>query len=221
MLTFRELRADEIELRVGQVTKFGITLLLYQDARAAATILDETVGPLRWRNSYSRDNRNCTIEIYDDERKQWVAKEDTGTESNTEAEKGLASDSFKRAAVKWGIGRALYSAPRVNIKCPTIADGRRFKVANYSDQFGYSVGKIEYSGGKITELQVVKDGRPVFYWHEDTFAQDANKPISQADANKLRAFLGDREANALRQYGHDSLEQVTVAEYAAIIGGGR
>lgn len=65
-------------------------------------ILDEEVGQENWQRSHSRDNANCTVSIWDDSKKQWISKEDTGTESNTEKEKGLASDSFKRACFNWG-----------------------------------------------------------------------------------------------------------------------
>lgn len=115
---FRTLRADEIECRVGHVSREGkgISLLLYKDARCDMKVLDETVGPMNWKKVYSRDNANCAISIWDPDKAQWVSKEDTGTESNTEAEKGLASDSFKRAAVVWGIGRELYTAPLIWIQ---------------------------------------------------------------------------------------------------------
>lgn len=110
---FRLLRADEIDARVGTAKDGGkgVSLLLYKDARCDQNILDETVGPMNWQRFHSRDNANCTVQIWDEDKKQWISKEDTGTESKTEAEKGLASDSFKRACFNWGIGRELYSAP--------------------------------------------------------------------------------------------------------------
>lgn len=111
MLEFRLLKADEIEARISQVTEKGVTLLLYKDARCDMNILDETVGPMNWERRHSRDNANCTVSIWDESKEMWISKEDTGTESKTEAEKGLASDSFKRACFNWGIGRELYTAP--------------------------------------------------------------------------------------------------------------
>jgi len=115
-LEFRKLRADEIECRIGQIKTNGLTLLLYKDARCDMNVLDETVGPMNWKREHTRDNRNCVVSIYDEDKKEWVSKEDTGTESNTEADKGLASDSFKRACVNWGIGRELYTAPFIWVK---------------------------------------------------------------------------------------------------------
>ena len=108
---FRLLNADEIEARVATVNEYGVTLLLYKDARCDMRILDETVGAFNWRRMHTRDNANCTVLIKNTETGEWIGKEDTGTESNTEAQKGLASDSFKRACFNWGIGRELYTAP--------------------------------------------------------------------------------------------------------------
>ena len=83
-------------------------------------ILDETFGAMNWQRKHTRDNANCIVSIWDGEKQQWVEKEDTGTESNTEKEKGLASDSFKRACFNWGIGRELYTAPFIFIKAEDI-----------------------------------------------------------------------------------------------------
>ena len=110
-LKFRLLKPNEIDCRVASINEKGLTLLLYKDARVDQSILDETVGAMNWQRHHSRDNANCIISIWDDEKRQWVEKEDTGKESFTEKEKGLASDSFKRAGFNWGIGRELYSAP--------------------------------------------------------------------------------------------------------------
>lgn len=110
-LEFRLLRADEIEVRVAKCNEKGVTLLLYKDARVDQNILDETVGAMNWQRRHTRDNANCVVSIWDAEKEMWIEKEDTGKESNTEAEKGLASDSFKRACFNWGIGRELYTSP--------------------------------------------------------------------------------------------------------------
>ena len=114
-MEFRTLKADEIDCRISQIDKGWCTLLLYKDARCDMNILDETVGPLNWKREHKRDNANCVVSIYDSEKTEWVSKEDTGKESYAEAEKGLASDSFKRACVNWGIGRELYTSPSIFI----------------------------------------------------------------------------------------------------------
>lgn len=130
-LTFRDLRADEVDVRIGTVAKDnkGVSLLLYKDARCDMNILDETVGPLNWQRQHEVVNGNlyCSVGIRPapdgEQRFDWVWKQDVGTESKTEAQKGEASDSFKRACFNWGIGRELYTAPFIWVKLdPTDED---------------------------------------------------------------------------------------------------
>ena len=158
MKKFRLLNADEIECRVSQTTDKGLFLLLYKDARCDMNILDETVGPENWQRQHTRDNKNCIVSIWDDEKKQWISKEDTGTESNTEAEKGLASDSFKRACFNWGIGRELYTAPKIWIpadKCNMKSNPKTGKPTCY-DKF--SVAKLTYDeNGCINNIAIKND----------------------------------------------------------------
>lgn len=118
-LKFRDLTKDDIEVRIDQIKSTYCTLLLYKNSRVDMNLLDETVGAMNWQRRHSRDNRNCEIGIYDTDKKEWVWKEDTGTESYSEAEKGLASDSFKRAGTNWGIGRELYTKINIRIDCQT------------------------------------------------------------------------------------------------------
>ena len=121
-MKFRKLRADEVEARVAQVKNNGFSLLLYKDARVDQNILDETVGAENWERKHEMIGGNlyCTVSIWNEARGAWVSKQDVGTESKTEAEKGQASDSFKRACFNWGIGRELYTAPFIWIN---VADG--------------------------------------------------------------------------------------------------
>lgn len=169
MKMFRLLNADEIECRVSKITEKGISLLLYKTARTDADLLDETVGPENWENDFKlvdgvlyggigiRFGDNMTI---------W--KWDAGTESNTEAEKGRASDAFKRAGFKFGIGRELYSAPNIwipaemcNIK--TNQSGKRvcndnFIVTHiaYDEQERIKELKISVKGKTVYELGVTQ-----------------------------------------------------------------
>lgn len=110
------LKGHQIEFRVARKVKGGSFLLAYKNARVDMQRLDEVVGPLNWKREHSRDNHNCTVSIWNEATQQWVGKEDCGTESNTEAEKGLASDSFKRACFNLGIGRELYDYPDIYIR---------------------------------------------------------------------------------------------------------
>lgn len=147
MNKFRTLNANEIECRVATINQNGLSLLLYKDARVDQNILDETVGCMNWQRSHTRDNANCIVSIWDEKKQQWVSKEDTGTESYTEKEKGLASDSFKRACFNWGIGRELYSAPFIWIKAEdaNIVTGNNGKRQCYDN---FSVEQIIYDDNK-------------------------------------------------------------------------
>ncbi len=113
----KPLAVDEIDFRIQSINngKYA-TILAYKDSRADMNRLDEVVGALNWKREHLNDNKNCIVSIWDESKKQWVSKEDTGTESMTEKEKGLASDSFKRANFNWGIGRELYDYPIIQIK---------------------------------------------------------------------------------------------------------
>ena len=159
-LKFRSLTEEEIDVRVQSVKTNGAILLLYKDARCDMAILDETVGPLRWQRKHSRENANCTVSIYDTDLKEWISKEDTGTESNTEAEKGLASDSFKRACFNWGIGRELYTAPFIWIP----SDKCNINSGKCHDKF--RVEKIKVENKKIIGLAIWNDTKNVraFVW---------------------------------------------------------
>ena len=112
-MNIRTLRADEIECRVQQVKQNGCVLLLYKDARVDMKLLDEVFGWDGWKREHQLIDGKlfCTISIWSEKRNEWITKQDVGTESNTEKEKGQASDAFKRACVNMGIGRELYSSP--------------------------------------------------------------------------------------------------------------
>lgn len=162
-LKFRDLRADEIEVRVAQVyNDKGITLLLYKNARVDQDILDEQVGAMNWQKHYSRDNANCIISIWDSDKKQWIEKEDTGTESFTEKEKGLASDSQKRSGFAWGIGRELYTAPFIWIPWNSLINVTA-KDDKYTIKDTFDVKDIEIKDKKIVGLTIVNSkGTEVF-----------------------------------------------------------
>lgn len=170
MTGFRALRADEVDVRVarvvttrkdGQEVPKGVSLLLYKDARCDMNILDETVGAMNWQRAHSRDNANCTVSIWDADKGQWISKEDTGTESNTEAEKGLASDSFKRACFNWGIGRELYTAPFIWV--PAAACKIRQAGPRWVCETRFRVTEMAVAAGRITALVVTDDKGTVMY----------------------------------------------------------
>lgn len=170
-MEFRTLRADEIDCRIGMIKQTGLSLLLYKDARCDMNILDEAVGPFNWKREHLRDNANCVVSIWDPNKEQWVSKEDTGTESNTEKEKGLASDSFKRACFNWGLGRELYTAPFIWIS----SESCEIKGNKCYDRF--EVEKIAYDDNKnIIALSIRNTTRHkrVFVWQHPEY--EARKP---------------------------------------------
>lgn len=155
---FRLLRADEIECRISTCNQYGVGLLLYKDARCDQNILDETVGAKNWMRHHTRDNANCIVAIWDEEKKQWIEKEDTGTESNTEAEKGLASDSFKRACFNWGIGRELYTAPNMFVRANQLKTLKEVEVKGkmkWTCNDYFKVDHIEYMDKKLVYVRIV------------------------------------------------------------------
>ena len=206
MKEFRTLTADEIEVRVGSVSKGKASLLLYKDARCDMAILDETVGPLNWQRHHSRDNANCIVSIWDDEKKQWIEKEDTGTESNTEREKGLASDSFKRACVNLGIGRELYTSPRITINCETVPDGNRHKLKNPWQFYGCRVASIEYDDKRqIKQLSITKDGQVIYSFPGGKGAQSvAPPPLNDAELREKITALAE-----VKNISMDSIVQMS------------
>lgn len=101
------------------------------------------------------------MEVWDKEKQQWIAKQDVGTESYTEKEKGQASDSFKRACVNWGIGRELYSAPFIWIPLEKVAisyDGKRYVTLEHFrvTEIGYDenreINRLEICNSKGTSV---------------------------------------------------------------------
>lgn len=156
-MKIRNLKSSEIELRVGTARKDGCSLLLYKDARCDMRILDEVFGPMNWQRSHQLIDGNlyCSVSIKDSNG-EWVSKQDVGTESFTEKEKGQASDSFKRACFNWGIGRELYTAPFIWIKL----NSNEVTEKNGKPQVNvkFYVKSIDYSdSGDIKTLVIVDD----------------------------------------------------------------
>lgn len=163
MVEIRKLTANEIEARVSTLSEKGASLLLYKDARVDQKILDEVFGVYGWQRTHQLigDRLYCTIEIWDDDKKQWVAKQDVGTESNTEKEKGQASDSFKRAGFNVGIGRELYTAPFIWVPADKIAISKKTDYTGKERLYTndkFEVAEIGYDdNGEINKLKIVNE----------------------------------------------------------------
>ena len=162
---FRLLKENEIDVRISTINQKGASLLLYKDARCDMNILDETVGAMNWKREHTRNNANCIVSLWDENKEEWVSKEDTGTESYTEKEKGLASDSFKRSCTNWGIGRELYTAPFIYVSADKMNIYE--KNGKYATYDKFSVEKIAYDENRqITGIAIKNQkGERVFVYN--------------------------------------------------------
>lgn len=174
-MNFRDLTAEDIEVRVQSAKANGVILLLYKNARVDMNILDETVGAENWQREHyeCKGNLFCRVGININPNdvsmpSEWVYKSDCGTESNTEAQKGEASDSFKRACFNWGIGRELYTSPFIWINkadCGIIEQERNGR-KTYACYDNFEVEKIKIENKKIVGLAIknVTTGKRCFVW---------------------------------------------------------
>ncbi len=179
MEKIRNLKAEEIEVRVAQVTQSGVQLLLYKDSRCDKRILDETFGINGWKNSYEeiKGNLFCTISIWDEEKKQWIDKCDCGVESFSEKEKGEASDAFKRAGFNVGIGRELYTRIFYFASVPTKDNGKgKYEMVNKYEKFTVAEITIDKEKEKITKIKIANSkGDIVFsYGYKTTTTKEEN-----------------------------------------------
>ena len=217
----RLLNANEIECRVQSVKKtktgVGCILLLYKDARVDMKLLDETYGPSNWQRTHEVINGNlfCNIEIWDNEKKQWVRKQDVGTESYTEKEKGQASDSFKRAGFNWGIGRELYTAPFIWVDLKEgeyyDKDGKTY----ISPRVTFKVKYIDYNADReIIALQIIDNKNTIRYEiGKSGPPQEPPKTIDNAKAQVVYDLLDKTKADVpafLKYYKVSKVEDMTV-----------
>ena len=183
MIEFRNLEADEIEVRVQSIkqkkgTPTGVILLLYKNARVDMNILDETVGVENWQNKFY-ENKGilfCSLGVntnYASPEKpdRWIWKDDAGVESNTEAEKGNASDARKRSGFAWGIGRELYTSPFIWIpaeECNIDDTGKTDKFGNkvFATNDRFYVEKIVSEDKKIKAISIINANKKArcFVW---------------------------------------------------------
>jgi len=117
---------EQIEWRVGSTNKDktkGLALA-YVTNRAIQNRLDDTFGCFGWKNEFKEwkaTSQICGISVWDETKSEWVTKWDGSDDSATEAVKGGLSDSMKRCAYQWGIGRYLYNLPQSWVP---LKDGR-------------------------------------------------------------------------------------------------
>lgn len=213
-VVFRDLRPEEIEVRVGNVIKDkngnpkAFQLLLYKTSRTDMAILDETFGTFGWRNHFYqvKNTMVCSIEVYDKESGQWINKDNGGDDDFTvEQVKAELSDSLKRAGSTLGIGRKLYTASKI------------YMVVNIDEnnttKSYFQVKEIEYDDTSITKLVVInkKTKEEVITFGNKNTSQNAqNNPkttigsgkgtIRPSEKDKLAKFIAGLDAEKLDMF---------------------
>lgn len=222
MVKFRLLRADEVDARVSTVNEKGLSLLLYKDARCDMNILDETIGCENWQRKHELINGNlfCSVGIYRSDTAEWIWKQDVGTESYTEKEKGQASDSFKRACFNLGIGRELYTAPFMWVpanKCNIKPRGE-----NYTCYDRFTVTRLEYDDRKICYVEVYNRNTQelISFGRTKAQADTAAQVIGAERAAALKKLLdgkGVTPDTIFAQYKVNRLEDLTEEQHSSVV----
>lgn len=211
-LEFRLLDKEEIECRVQSVMKdnSGCILLLYKTARTDYNLLDEVVGTMNWKCDYKeiKGNLYCEISIYNNDLQQWISKSNCGVESNTEAEKGEASDSLKRAGFVWGIGRELYTAPFTYIKLTSD------EFSNSKLKTTFRVKEIGYTNRTITKL-IIEDNKGNIRFKYGVVENAEEKDFSNKNKQDIKQQTKTPK-NAERTSDKPSVEDYTEAFKKAI-----
>lgn len=231
---FPVLTADQIEVRVKQVTAKGALLLLYKTARTDYDILDEVLGADGWKVEYSeiKGNLYCTLSIWSDARGGWVSKTNCGTESREDGDgnekKGEASDAFKRAGVTCGIGRELYTAPFIFVNVETVPKDKSFEM---KDRYAtFDVKEIGYDDARRINRLVIVDnnGKTVFTFPRGNVpplpkrepAQDQGASAKPCDPKQIKILCGlctTDELNALKKLYGDSFERLSLEGAVKVI----
>lgn len=220
MNKFRLLKADEIECRIAQVKSSGISLLLYKTARTDANLLDETVGVFDWQNDFKVIDGVLYggIGIRTSEGYMW--KWDAGTESNTEAEKGRASDAFKRAGFKWGIGRELYTAPSIWLGSDKakITEGKCFDKFEVED-IGYNEKE------EISRLKIINSKTRVVVFNWELEKMESFSGEDKISALKIKSLKSTCKEDGipiefiLKKCKLEKIEDMREEQFANVIGG--
>lgn len=202
-INFKPLYPEQIEVRPADTRNGTVTLLLYIDSRCAANILNEAVGEFNWQIEYKDVAGQIygRLSIWDDDRKIWVYKEDTGNESNIDGAKGRSSDILKRCLARWGCDY-LYTSPRIKIDAPS----------NYYYQdkmtMTFYVKEIQYYEKRIVRLVIAdRFDNVVFDWDYNKGLLSTRKPVEAVKEEKgtttvldgLKAFCGGLKPTADKQ----------------------
>jgi len=188
----RPVRPNEVSCRINQCFEDKASFLLYIDSRACRNILDETFGEMGWQDTYQeiKGSLFCTIEIWDKDKQMWIKRQDCGTPSFAQKEKGEASDAFKRAAYSVGVARELYTKIPIFIELQTKNTGTKEK-PKYEPRYKFAVYRVtrlevNTKTRKITYLCITdRTGEKAFEWGF------SNTPYINADVERAYIALVD------------------------------
>jgi hypothetical protein len=217
----RLLEPGEINVKPKQIIeKRGrkyVMLLLYKDSRCDMARLDEAFGSENWKREHQEISGNlyCTVSIWDEDKSQWVGKQDVGTESDVEKQKGEASDAFKRACTNWGIGRELYTAPRIYVELEDQECYKRGDTWRLDGKVAFHVHEIRYGNNRDIVMISISDSRSQIRYEWKTTepmpmggdkkpAGDDVTFLTRADARKL---MDECSAIGIDRYVLQALEQ--------------
>lgn len=237
MRTIRLLKASEIEVRVQSynANTGKAIFLLYIDSRACVKLLNETFGIDGWQREHIEVNGKlfCSIKIWSERLNQWIIKQDVGTESNTEKEKGQVSDSFKRALVNLGLTE-LYTAPMISVPVSgnDIYNGKctlklSVKEVDYNEDREIiklvlvdKFDKVRYTFNKGEAVKVESNA---YSNNNNNTTKIANYKLSEKQIARLIAIgkkAGQDEAIikkvAKKDYKVENLEDLNKADYEAL-----
>ena len=213
MIQIPLLTEADIDVKVKQVGDGYAYLLLYKSARVDMRILDEVFGADRWESDYKVVNENlyAGIGIWFDNRQIW--KWDCGIESredNGNEKKGEASDAFKRAGFKWGIGRELYTSPKIKIEAVTEPQGKGFKLKYNPNLF---VKKIGYNDNReISELVIYNGTKEVF----KVSKQASNVATIKQALEGSKFTIDDAEQVSIKSFGR-CINELNVQQLKSLI----
>lgn len=146
----KQLKAPMVyKWRIQSINDYKATCVAYVDARDVMDRLDEVFGVDGWEDEYHEADGKLFCRLtcrfpYSVP----TTKCDTGSESNVEKDKGLASDTFKRAAVKFGVGRFLYSLGIEDLKVKKHTNGKNYPVDNKGNILWTSTELNDYVNSK-------------------------------------------------------------------------
>ena len=245
MISFRLLRSDEVEARIFQSNQYGVQVLLYKNARADMSLLDECIGAENWQRKHELINGSlfCSVGVRvvrEDGSAEWIWRQDVGSESNTEKEKGQASDSFKRACTCFGAGRELYTSPRIFVKAKDLKsleerngrwicrdtfdvediqyEGRRISSVTIKNE---STGKsLTFGSEKITPSKIAEEEGVSFY--DKIFLEKRGRErIGQREIDRLTAACANRTDGrtldkAIKACNKTDVRDITFMQYLSL-----